>query len=243
MLVKLYYLIILLYVLSFAFWAARRKGLGLAAISGALVMNGAALLLMIKQTGHFPVFNIFESFLFMTFILGCLIISSFKGNFEKINSWVLLEILILLGVMFFFPHEHAVLNYNYEFLYVILFHVFRYMSLALMFYSSAFYIQFIIQRERDERTSLLSHQGRNYLLLSTVLFLASEYIGIIWCQLGWGDFWMWGVTFFQSTIIVLYLMLAFHIPGKGKYSEDIKAIFGGLTGFVVLILTVIRSFF
>jgi uncharacterized membrane protein len=154
-----------------------------------------------------------------------------------------MEILILLGISLLFTHEPAPSNYNYEFTFVLLFHVFRYVSFALTLYSSAYFVEFIVQREKDERTKALSQQGRNYLLLSTVLFLISEYIGIIWCQLGWGDFWMWGVTFFQSTIIVLYLMLAFHIPGKGKYSEDIKAVFGGLTGLVVLILTVIRSFF
>jgi hypothetical protein len=242
MLVKLYYLIILLYVMSFAFWTGRRKSSGLAATGGAIIINGAALLLMINQAGHFPVFNVFESFLFMTFILG--ILSFFhRGSKTRLGLWILIEILILFGVSLLFSHEPAPSNYNYEFTFVLLFHVFRYISFALTLYSSAFYVEFIVQREKDERTRALFQQGRNYLLLSAVLFLISEYIGIIWCQLGWGDFWMWGVTFLQSAIIVLYLMLAFHIPGKGKYSEDIKAVFGGLTGFVVLILTVIRSFF
>jgi hypothetical protein len=242
MLVKIYYLIILLYVMSFAFQVSRRKSSGLVVTGCALIINGAALIVMFKQAGHIPVFNIFESFLFMTFILGTL--SFFhKGSETRLGLWILMDILILLGVSLLFTHEPAPSNYNYEFIFIILFHVFRYISFALTLYSSAYFVEFIVQREKDERTRALSQQGRNYLLLSTVLFLISEYIGIIWCQLGWGDFWMWGVTFFQSTIIVLYLMLAFHIPGKGKYSEDIKAVFGGLTGLVVLILTVIRSFF
>jgi hypothetical protein len=242
MLITTYYLIIVLYALSFALWATGRRGFGLVSLCGGLVANGTALLFIFSQTRHFPVFNTLESFLFMTFILGCIAIShkSFK---TRIGLWILMEILILLGVSLFFTHEPAPSNYNYEFIYVILFHVFRYVSFALIFYSSAYFIEFIVQRERNERTRTLSHYGRNFLLLGTVLFLISEYIGIIWCQKGWGDFWMWGVTFFQSTFIVLYLMLAFHIPGKGKYSEDIKAIFGGLTGFVVLILTVVRSYF
>jgi hypothetical protein len=242
MLITLYYLIILLCVLSFALLIAGWRRFGLAAIGGALIANGAVLLLIFKQAGHISVFNIFESFLFMTFILGCFSVFN-RGAKTKIGLWILIEILILLGVSLFFAHEPAPSNYNYEFIYVILFHVFRYVSLALMLYSSAYFVEFIVQREKNERTRALSQQGRNFLLLSTVLFFMSEYIGIIWCQLGWGDFWMWGVTFFQSTFIVLYLMIAFHIPGKGKYSEDIKAIFGGLTGFVVLILTVVRSYF
>jgi hypothetical protein len=244
MLIKLYYLIIALYVLSFSLRIAKLARLEVAAASGAFVANGVALCLIFSQTGHFPLFNIFESFLFVTFILGVLGFSLKLVNrySEKIRLWVWLEILILLGVTLFFPKETAAANYNYDFIYVILFYAFRYISLALMLYSSTYFIEFIIQRERDERTSLLSHQGRNFLLLSTVMFLMSEYVGIIWCQRGWGDFWMWSQTFIQSSFIVLYLMLSLHIPGKGKFSEDIRSIVGGLTGFAVLTLTIIRSF-
>ena len=112
-----------------------------------------------------------------------------------------------------------------------------------MLYSTAYFAQFIIQRELDERVRVLSLQGRNYLLLSAVMFLLGEYVGIIWCQMGWGDFWSWSQAFFQSTFIVLYLMLAFHIPGKGRFSEDIRSAVGGMTGIVVLTLTILRSFY
>jgi hypothetical protein len=244
MLIKLYYIVILLYILSFSF---RLAGLGkLEPVAGiaALFANGASLLFIFQTAGHFPGFNIFESFLFMTFLLGLLgVLLKGPGEYaDKIRFWVWLEILILLGITLFFPKEPAFSMYNYGYINIILFYLFRYISLALMLYSSAYYIQFIIQREKEERTRLLSQQGRNFLVLSAGIFLMSEYAGIIWCQKGWGDFWMWGMTFFQSTFIVLFLMLAFHLPGKGKFSEDIKAIIGGLTGFVVLALTVVRSF-
>jgi hypothetical protein len=242
MLIKIYFIIILLYLFNTILQAAKWKGSELAVAGCALICNGAALLLIYKQSGHVPVYNIFESFLFITFILGCLSLFHLNAG-NRIRLWILIEILILLGISLFYPHEAAPSNYNYEFLYVILFYTFRYLSLALMLYASAYYVEFIFKREKNERTRALSQQGRNFLLLSAILFLSSEYVGIIWCQMGWGDFWMWGVTFFQSTFIVLYLMLAFHIPGKGKYSEDIKAVFGGLTGLVVLALTVLRSFF
>jgi hypothetical protein len=244
MLIKLYYLVILLYLLSFSFRLAGHGRMEIAAGIAALIVNGASLLFICLTAGHFPGFNVFESFLFMTFVLGLFGVF-FKGPrdyTDKVRLWVWLEILILLGVTIFFPKEPAFSMYNYGYINIILFYLFRYISLAIMLYSSAYYIQFIIQRERDERTRLLSQQGRNFLVLSAVIFLMSEYVGIIWCQIGWGDFWMWGQTFFQSTFIVLFLMLAFHIPGKGRFSEDIRAIIGGLTGFVVLTLTIIRSF-
>jgi len=243
MIVKSYYIIILLYILCFSFRVLSLGRLEFIACIAALIVNGASLLFIYLSTGHFPGFNVFESFLFMTFILGLLgvFLKGPKDYADKIRLWVWLDILILLGLTLFFPKEPAFSMYNYGYIYIILFYIFRYASLSLMLYSSAYYVQFIIQREKDERTRLLSQQGRNFLVLSAVIFLMSEYVGIIWCQKGWGDFWMWGMTFFQSTFIVLYLMLAFHIPGKAKSSEDIKAVFGGLAGFAVLTLTIVRS--
>jgi len=243
MLLKLYYIIILLYLLCFVFRVAGRKAMEYAAGIAALAANGALLFFIGIQSGHLPLFNFFESFLFMTFILGLLglFLEGPKDYSDKIRVWVWLEILALLAVTLFFPKEPAFSMYNYGYSLIILFHIFRYLSLPLMLYASAYYIQFIIQREKNERTRLLSQQGRNFLLLSAGLFLISEYVGIIWCQIGWGDFWMWGMNFLQSIFIVLFLMLAFHIPGKGKFSEDIKSVIGGLAGFAVLTLYVVRG--
>ncbi len=243
MLIKLYYIIIFLNLLCFSFRIAGRKNLGYASGIVALIANGALLISIAIQSGHLPLFNFFESFLFMTFVLGLLglCIRGPKDYADKIRVWVWFEILVLLIMTLFFPKEPAFSMYNYGYILIILFHIFRYVSLPLMLYASAFYIQFIIQREKNERTRLLSQQGRNFLLLSAGLFLTSEYIGIIWCQIGWGDFWMWGLNFLQSIFIVLFLMLAFHLPGKGKFYEDIKSIIGGLAGFAVLTLYIVRG--
>jgi hypothetical protein len=148
-----------------------------------------------------------------------------------------------LCITLFSPKGTAPALYDYGYIYIILFHVFRDIALALMLYSTTCFAQSILKREMDKRIILLSHQGRNFLLLSAVMFLIGEYVGIIWCQEGWGDFWMWSQTFFQSTFIVLYLMLAFHIPGKGRFSDDIRSAVGGMTGIVMLTLTILRSFY
>jgi hypothetical protein len=145
--------------------------------------------------------------------------------------------------MHFSPKEASVRVYDHGYVYIVMFHAFRYIALALMLLATAWFIQFIIRREMDERTSMLAHYGRNYLLLAAVFYLMGEYIGIIWCQKGWGDFWMWSKTFFQSTFVVLYLMLAFHIPGKGRKAEDIRCVIGGLSGLFFLTLTIMRSMF
>jgi hypothetical protein len=175
--------------------------------------------------------------------LLCLAPINPKEYTDKIRLIVQLEILVLLSITFFSPKGTAPTLYDYGYIYIILFHVFRDIALALMLYSTAFFAQSILQRESDKRIIPLHHQGRNFLLLSAVMFLTGEYVGIIWCQKGWGDFWMWSQTFFQSTFIVLYLMLAFHIPGKDRFSEDIRSAVGGMTGIVMLTLTILRSFY
>ena len=244
MLLTLYYIVIALYFIAFLMHFIKWRRVGFFIVTLATIINGVILTLIFLQSGHIPVFNVFESFLFVAFIMGILGLFSMTPALyaDNIQLTVWLEILIIMGVTLFFSKEPAFPTYNYGYIYIILFFLFRYIALALMLYCSAYFIQFIIQKERDERTTLLSHQGRNFLLLSAVMFLMSEYAGIIWCQMGWGDFWSWSNNFFQSTFIVLYLMLAFHLPGKGRFSEDIRAIVGGLTGFVVLTLTIVRSF-
>jgi hypothetical protein len=245
MLLLFYYITLIFYCLIILL---RISGLGryefLSAIS-AITTNLIALFLIFYQTGHFPVYNIFESFLFVSFIMGCIgiFLHGFDGYTSKIQLYVWIEIIILLVITLFLPKVPAKTGYDYGYIYKVLFHTLRPVSMSLMLCSTALFTQFIIQKERNERTSMLSHIGRNFLILSTVIFLLSEYVGIVWCQRGWGDFWMWNQDFLQSTIIMIYLMLAFHIPGKSRRAEDLRALIGGLSGIVMVTLTIIRSYF
>ena len=168
----------------------------------------------------------------------------FRADYSiKVRKWVWIEILVLLLIMTFFQKEASLPIYDHGCIDIVLFHAFRCIALALMLIATAWFIQFIIQREMNERRSLLAHQGRNYLVLAAVFFLMGEYVGIVWCQKGWGDFWMWSQTFFQSTLIVLYLMLAFHIPGKSRKAEDLRSVIGGLSGIFMLTLSILRSMY
>ncbi len=243
MLTYLFYALATLFVFTLLARIVNSRLFEMIFCSGSVILNLIILATVYSQTGKLPVFNMFESFLTITFIMGFLGLISFFGNngSSKIRLWVWIEIFLLFIIMFFFPKEPFTALYDSGYIFIVLFHTFRCISLALMLFASAWFIQFIIQREMDERTSLLAHQGRNYLVLSAVFFLSAEYVGTIWCQNGWGDFWMWSQNFFQSTIIVLYLMLAFHIPGKSRQSEDIRSIIGGLSGIFMLTLTVLRN--
>ena len=209
----------------------------------AVTVNFLVLMLIVISSSHFPFFNVFESLLFVTFILGGL--GHFCSQIEKyrpdVRVWVWIEILFLLTILLFFPKETSSYRSNHTFLWVVLFHCFRELALATILFSAAHFIRFRLARRRKPLRNHILLRGRNFLLLSTVFFLCSEYSGMIWCQTGWGDFWHWSTTFFQSTVIILCLMLAFHIPGKNHRSDDIRSVIGALTALVMLTIQVSKG--
>ena len=209
----------------------------------AVTVNFLVLLLMAISSGHFPIFNLFESLLFVTFILGglgCFCRQNEKQNLD-VRCWVWIIILVLLGIVLFFITEVPSYRPNHTFLWVVLFHGFRNLALATMLFSAAHFISFRLESNRTQRRNHILFGGRNFLLLSTVFFLCSEYAGMIWCQAGWGDFWHWSATFFQSTLIILCLMIAFHIPGKHHRSDDIRSVVGTATALVMLTIQVSKG--
>lgn len=209
----------------------------------AVTVNFSVLLLITISTGHFPFFNVFESFLFVTFILGGLelLCSQTEKNNLDVRSWVWIEILFLLGIVLFFPKEPSLYRPNHTFLWVVLFHGFRNLALATLLFSAAHFIRFRLEPKPRQFGNHYLFSGRNFLLLTTVFFLCSEYSGMIWCQMGWGDFWHWSATFFQSTVIILCLMVAFHIPGKNHRSDDIRSMVGTVTALLMLTIQVSKG--
>jgi hypothetical protein len=209
----------------------------------ALVANAACLTLLTVSSGNFPVFELFESFLLATFVLGLLglFCARPENRIPDTRTWVWLEILLLLFIILFSAKNASPPVYDHNDLYIVLFHGLRIITLSVMLFSSALYIQVRVERKRGVSANKTSHKGRNFLVLGAVLFLAAEYVGIIWCQNGWGDFWHWSAGFFQSTLIVLYLMLVFHVPGKNYRAEGIRSLLGGTSGFFVLGMILIRS--
>jgi hypothetical protein len=209
----------------------------------AMTANLLVLLSIIILSGHFPFFNVFESLLFVTFILGGL--GYFCGQVEKyrpdVRGWVWIEILFLLTIVLFFPKETSSYRPNHTFLWVVLFHGFRNLALSTILFSAAHFIRFRLDPRRRQVKNHIFLGGRNFLLLTTVFFLCSEYSGMIWCQTGWGDFWHWSSTFFQSTVVILCLMLAFHIPGKNHQSNDIRSVMAVVTALVMLTIRVTKG--
>jgi ABC-type transport system involved in cytochrome c biogenesis permease subunit len=209
----------------------------------AVVVNAACLTFLTVSGGNLPVFELFESFLLASFVLGLLglFLAEPEGRIPDTRTWVWLEILLLLFITLFAEKSASSPVYDHNDLYIVLFHGLRIITLSVMLFSSAIFIQARLDQKGGKFVNERAHEARNFLVLGAVLFLAAEYIGILWCQNGWGDFWHWSPGFFQSTLIVLYLMLVFHVPGKNARSEAIRTLLGGLSGFFVLGMMLIRS--
>lgn len=245
-----YATICFLYILTLTTYLLRWRHTWRRLSAIALTVNVLVLLLITIPSGHFPFFNVFEGLLFVTLILGGLALLC--GQTEKealdVRSLVWIEILFLLGIVFFFPKEPSPCRPNHTYLWVVLFHGFRETALATMLYSAAHFLLYRLTPNRGSHRNLpgktlRNHilQGRNFLLLSAVFFLCAEYFGMIWCQKGWGDFWRWSEPFFTSTLIILWLMVVFHIPGKSRRSDDIRAIVGATTCLLMLIVRIARG--
>jgi hypothetical protein len=207
----------------------------------ALTFNAALIMHIIYRSGHFPVYNIFESFITSSFILGCLALfyRGLKRHIHAIRSLVWLEIPILMALARIISKEQLFTGFDYDYVNKFLFHFLRAASMSVMLYATAYYLQSLKEHEHSEWKGALAHMGRNFLLLGTTLYLLAEYTGVIWCQAEFGDFWTWTHRFLISTIMMFYLMVAFHIPGTGRRAEDLRAFTGGMGGIFFVSLTIL----
>ncbi len=213
----------------------------------ALIGTISCLIIVLTLTyasGRTPAFKLFESFMLAAFILGCLGLF-YKNPTEtppNTRLWVWLEIVLIFIITLFADKTPSSSGYDYNNLLIALFHFFRVIVVSLTLFSSALYLQSRFDLKKDNSQAVSNaHQGRNFLLLGAMLFLAAEYVGILWCLRGWGNFWHWSGTFFQSTLIVVFFMIAIHIPGSNYRKGSWRPNLGMICGPIVLIMQVIRS--
>jgi len=209
----------------------------------ALAGNGLLLGGIWGLSGHLPVFNLFESFLLTVFFLGVLGLAFTQESPDRFCSrtWIWAEVILLFGILLFYPKIQAPARFYDKDLYVVLFHVGRAAALAVMLLASGLYAGFLRDSRRSSSQEDPLHMGRNFLVLGTILFLISEYAGVLWCLNGWGDFWRWSYGFLSSAFIMLYLMLVFHLPGRGPVSQRMTSIMGAMNSLVFLGIAVSRS--
>ena len=179
---------ICLFVISLVTHLRKWTGVSRCFALGAVLVNGALLTVMAVSSHHLPVFNLFESLMLSTFVLGVLGISgrSKMGGPWNVTTWVWLEVLFLLGISLLLPREPASYRPDSTFLWVALFHGLRCVALGTGLFAVAHFILFRFGRRGESPEKALFLMGRNFLLVTTVLFLSSEYAGMVWCQRGWG---------------------------------------------------------
>ncbi|HDM75770.1 MAG TPA: hypothetical protein ENG51_04785 [Deltaproteobacteria bacterium] len=231
-----------MYTLAFSLHFTKQRTLERFAAAIGLALNGAVLVAIVLISGHLPVFNLFESLVSAAFILACLglFFTKVERSLPDVAMWVWIEILLLLVISLLFPKVLASSCYDFNYPYRICFFAFRVGALSIILFSSAFIIQSRVEGKNPLSGANRFYQGRNFLLLGTILFLVSEYSGMVWCQNGWGDMWRWSDGHLQSVFIFLYLMLAFHIQERRKGPRGIRSLVAGMSGFVMLAFTVIR---
>jgi hypothetical protein len=232
-----------LYTLTLITCLFKWKGLSRFLSVAALLFNAIILATISIVSGQPPVFEIFGGLLFTAFVLGILGVFSCPAEQTRwgVKTWVWMEILLLFGITLLFPKEPPPYRFHHSCIWVVLFHGFRCLALSFALFSAAYFIRFRMEPERRRANNPLFGQGRNFLLLSALAFLCGEYAGIVWCQKGWGDIWHWSPAFFQSTLIILCLMFAFHIPGKTPRSDDLRSIIAILTPVLMLTVAVVKG--
>lgn len=223
----------------------RKKAENLLAWVG-LAVNAAGLIINTILSGQAPAFLMFEILLLAGFILAGLGIScsSQEETLPDVRFWVWLEVLLLFGIAGFADKAPPPFIYDHNYILILLFHIIRVVVVSLTLFASALYLQSRFDIRKGNAVSFnRAYQGRNFLLLSAVLFLTAEYLGIHWCLHGWGDFWQWGGGFLQSTLIIVFFMLAVHVPGSNHRPGNWRPRLGLLSGFLVVGLSLVRSMF
>ena len=104
-----------------------------------------------------------------------------------------LQLYILTG-----PLKASAYFYMYDNQWVVAFFQLRITSIALFSYALSLYLTYIVSG--DDKEGILMQRGRNFMLLAAGIFLAGEFSGSVWAQLGWGDAWRWSKGFFLSNI-------------------------------------------
>jgi len=209
----------------------------------ALTLTGCVLAGISIASRQPPIFEGFSGLMFVAFVLGALgsVACPREDNRIDVRAWAWIEVLLLFGITLFFPKDIPPHRFHHTYLWVILFHGTRGLALSFALFSAAHFISFRMKPAPRRGSDALFGRGRNFLLLSALSFLCGEYAGIVWCQNGWGDFWHWNPAFFQSTLIILCFMVAFHIPGKNAGFNDLRSVIAIMTPLLMLTVAVIKG--
>ncbi len=171
------------------------------------------------QFSRLPVFNSIETLSSTAFVVGLLTLISYWRNPNQVSEqrWSLVIVVLLLVAALLCPSSPPCFDYNHSYSYAVAFHLFRRLALALSLFASALFMSALVTTSTAaQNAAQLRFQGRNTIMVVALFYLLSEDVGIIWCLRGWGDVWHWSSGFMISTMVLVYLMLALHLPGGSR---------------------------
>lgn len=193
------------------------------------------LLLVAFAMGRPPLYGTFEGGVTIAFCMGILSrlfgkSRDLPGHFFRINSLVLLAVLLLQGVRSIELNSNY---YMYDSLLVVLFFNLRLVATAFLAHAASQFLATLKARHAD----ILFQGGRNSLLAGTCLFLVSEWCGSLWALNWLGDAWLWNRGFFKAAILFLLVMTACHLPGPIFKQRACRAFLGALPGTFAVWMT------
>ncbi|MBN2232847.1 MAG: hypothetical protein JW781_08530 [Deltaproteobacteria bacterium] len=216
-------------------------GRGRAVMAAAVAVQCAWFGLHVRRHGVLPVFTPVEALQCAGMVLGLLTLLAGPRTTAPttVLRWAAIATTLMAGGAIILPAPHPCFDYNHVYLPAVAFHVFRRLALAAALFSSALFIAALRRNGAEDGEigtgAILRHQGRNALLAALVLYLLSEDTGILWCLYGWADVWQWSPGFIISSAVLIYLMLALHLPGGSRRNgSSWYAVLGLLGGPLML---------
>jgi hypothetical protein len=200
-----------------------------------VIVNGITLAVMTVQSGHLPMRYLFEVFVELAFALAVLTwIMCFFRDIRSIIRYILFMIVLLFGVSLFSKMQLSLRIYRYSLLMAQLFFQLEVVAFAFMLFSVAWFFSRLIEKKTAGEGRFLLEQGRLFLLIGFIFFLASQFFGSLWSLQGWGDYWMWGKMAFAGVVVWAYAMFLLHIRYVSFCRETYEAAAGSLLFLVIL---------
>jgi hypothetical protein len=211
---------------------------------GALALAAASVqaLLMILTLGRPLLSGAYETLAALIFCLNCLALLP-CGNQEssrRLSGLVWLGSAALSSVFLLASRKLYPDWYMYEYLWTRLFFSLRSLAMAGMLYGALAALASCTRGLDQEARKGLLARSRNFLLLSTSVYLAGELAGFTW-RLNWlGDYWSWNRNFLESTLYFLLATAALHLPPRWAADIRIRAGVQAAPGLLIIVMMLLH---